>query len=29
MLKKEMNFIDEIAVNRFVRKTIQKCGEGQ
>ena len=29
MLKKEMNFIDEIAVNRFVRKTIQKSGEGQ
>lgn len=29
MLKKEMNFIDEIAVNQFVRKTIQKSGEGQ
>jgi len=29
MLNKEMNFIDEIAVNRFVRKTIQKSGEGQ
>jgi len=29
MLKKEMNFIDEIAVNQFVRKTIQKNGEGQ
>lgn len=29
MLKKEMNFIDEIAVNQFVRKTIEKSGEGQ
>lgn len=29
MLKKEMNFIDEIAVNQFVRKTIEKNGEGQ
>ncbi|MBR9984300.1 MAG: flagellar export protein FliJ, partial [Desulfosarcina sp.] len=29
MLKKEMNFIDEMAVNQFVRKTIQKGGEGQ
>lgn len=29
ILKKEMNFIDEIAVNRFVRKTIEKSGEGQ
>lgn len=29
MLKKEMNFIDEVAINRFVRKTIQKSGEGQ
>lgn len=29
MLKKEMNFIDEIAVNRFVRKTIQQSGDGQ
>ena len=29
MLKKEINFIDEIAVNQFVRKTIQNSGEGQ
>ncbi len=29
MLKKEMSFIDEIAVNRFVRKTIQNNGDGQ
>ncbi|MEE4111911.1 MAG: flagellar export protein FliJ [Desulfobacteraceae bacterium] len=29
MLKKEMNFIDEMAINQFVRKTIQKSGEGQ
>ena len=29
MLKKEMNFIDEMAINQFVRKTIQKGGEGQ
>ena len=29
MLKKEMNFIDEIAVNQFVRKTHEKCGDGQ
>jgi hypothetical protein len=29
MLKKEMNFIDEMAINQFVRKTIQKNGEGQ
>ncbi len=29
MLKKEMNFIDEIAVNQFVRKTIAKGGGGR
>ena len=29
MLKKEMNFIDEMAINQFVRKTIQKNREGQ
>ena len=29
MLKKEMNFIDEVAVNQFVRKTIEKSGGGQ
>lgn len=29
MLKKEINFIDEIAVNQFVRKTIAKDGGGQ
>jgi flagellar FliJ protein len=29
ILKKEMLFIDEIAVNQFVRKTIEKSGEGQ
>ena len=29
MLKKEMNFIDEIAVNQFVRKTIETSGDGQ
>lgn len=29
MLKKEMNFIDEIAVNQFVRNTVEKSGEGQ
>jgi flagellar FliJ protein len=29
MLKKEMHFIDEMAVNQFVRKTIQNSGEGQ
>jgi len=27
MLKKEMDFIDEIAVNRFVRKALQSDGE--
>jgi len=29
MLKKEMNFIDEVAINRYVRKTIQKSRGGQ
>lgn len=29
MLKKEVNFIDEIAVNQFVRNTIHTRGEGQ
>ena len=29
ILKKEMTFIDEIAVNQFVRKTIEKSGDGQ
>jgi flagellar FliJ protein len=29
LLKKEMNFIDEIAVNQFVRKTIQNSGDNQ
>ncbi|WP_372679352.1 flagellar export protein FliJ [Desulfosarcina sp.] len=29
LLKKEMNFIDEMAINQFVRKSIQKSGEGQ
>jgi len=29
MLKKEMTFIDEMAVNQFARKTIEKRGEGQ
>lgn len=29
MLKKEMKFIDEVAVNRFVRKTIQGNGDSQ
>ena len=29
MLKKEINFIDEIAVNQFVRKTIHTSGGGQ
>ncbi len=28
-LKKEMKFIDEIAVNQFVRKTIEKGGDSQ
>ena len=28
-LKKEMNFIDEVAINRYVRKTIQKSRGGQ
>jgi flagellar FliJ protein len=28
-LKKEMNFIDEIAINQFVRNTIKKSGEGK
>jgi len=27
LLKKEMDFIDEMAVNQFVRKTIEKSGE--
>ena len=29
LLKKEMNFIDEMAINQFARKTIYKSGEGQ
>jgi flagellar FliJ protein len=29
MLKKEISFIDEMAVNQFARKTIQNSGEGQ
>ncbi len=29
MLKKEMNFIDEVAINRYARKTIQKSRGGQ
>ncbi len=29
MLKKEASLIDEIAVNQFIRKTIQNSGEGQ
>lgn len=29
LVKKEMAFIDEIAVNRFARKTFEKCGEGE
>ena len=29
ILKKEMTFIDEIAVNQFVRKIIEKSGDGQ
>lgn len=29
LLKKEMNFIDEMAINQFARKTIHKSGEGQ
>ena len=29
MVKKEMNFIDEIAVSRFVRGALAKNGEGQ
>ena len=29
VLKKEMNFIDEVAINRYVRKTIQKSRGGQ
>ena len=29
MLKKEMSFIDEVAINRYVRKTIPKSRGGQ
>ncbi len=29
LLKKEMNFIDEMAINQFARKTIHNSGEGQ
>lgn len=29
VLKKEMEFIDEIAVNQFVRKRLEKNGDGQ
>ncbi|MBC2711750.1 MAG: flagellar export protein FliJ [Desulfosarcina sp.] len=29
MLKKEMNFIDEIAVNQFARKTIEQSGDSE
>lgn len=29
LLKKEMNFIDEMAINQFARKTIHKSREGQ
>lgn len=29
LLKKEMNFIDEMAINQYARKTIHKSGEGQ
>lgn len=29
LLKKEMNFIDEIAVNQFARKTIRKSGDSR
>ena len=29
ILKKEMNFIDEVAINQYVRKTIQKSRGGQ
>ena len=29
MLKKEMAFLDEIAVNQFARKTINRNGDGQ
>lgn len=29
LLKKEMRFIDEVAVNQFVRKTLRKSGDGQ
>ena len=29
LLKKEMNFTDEMAINQYARKTIHKSGEGQ
>ena len=29
MMKKEMNFIDEMAVNQYIRNTIQKSGGSQ
>jgi flagellar FliJ protein len=29
MLKKEMNFVDEIAVNQFARRTMENSGGGQ
>jgi len=29
VLKKEMGFIDEIAVNRFARKTLKAKGESE
>ena len=29
LLKKEMNFMDEMAINQYARKTIHKSGEGR